>query len=253
MSTTSYDQTLSLFASLSFTEKLSFMADAAIAVKKEGKTGSVGKAAKKEKKEKDSDAPKRKMSPGANAWTAFVKHCKETMPERFEGLTRPDKKMSICSEIKKEDPEAYESFAAKFIAEAEASAAKPEVKTPVNKAEEIAKFKEAAAKKKVSAAAPAAEEKAVKATPEKKVKEEKPAKAPAAPKKGKSKAVAAEEKTEDDLALPIKEIGGERYHFDSSSNGLWKVEGEKGFGAWVGIFQPDNEEEPIKYTESAAD
>ena len=118
MSTTSYEQTLSLFASLSFTEKLSFMADAAIAVKKEGKTGSVGKAAKKEKKEKDPDAPKRKMSPGANAWTAFVKHCKETMPERFEGLTRPDKKMSICSEIKKEDPEAYESFAAKFIAEA---------------------------------------------------------------------------------------------------------------------------------------
>ena len=50
------------------------------------------------------------------------------MPERFEGLARPDAKMSVCKSIKEEDPAAYEAFKAKFIADSEGGAVVEEKK-----------------------------------------------------------------------------------------------------------------------------
>ena len=259
-SESSYDQALSLFASLSFSEKLSFVAEATAALKKEGKSGSVGKAAKKDKKVKDEDAPKRTMSNGAKAWVAFVKDCKEKMPERFEGLARPDAKMTVCKAIKEEDPAAYEAFKDKFIADSKGVVVEAKTEPPaLSKAEKIAKFNEQAKKKAPAtsaAASPTAASPPAVTPPKKGAKAEKP-EAPAAPKKvvkakkeaEKPKKKEAKEESEE-LPMPVKEIDGERYFTDIETNGLWKIENEKEMGAWVGFYQPGNEDEPIRYTDS---
>jgi hypothetical protein len=255
-SASAYDQALSLFTSLSFTEKLSFLADATIALKKEGKSGSLGKAAKKEKKEKDADAPKRAMPAGTLAWLAFVAHCKTTMPERFEGITQVSKKLTICKEIRGEDEQAYKKFADDFMAKASSPAsvkaspaaspsavkkvvaaeAKPKADTVEEKKKKIAEAKEAAkeakeAKEAAKATAAAAKE----AKPKKEPKKTKAAEAKVAP------------------SMPKKEIDGEEYFTDPDTNGLWKIDEDDRLGAWVGYFQPDNTEEPIRHTDSFAD
>jgi len=246
-----YDQALSLFASLSFTEKLSFVAEAATTLKKEGKTGSVGKAAKKEKKEKDPDAPKRTMAVGTLAWQAFVAHCKESMPERFSEVKKVSEKLTICKDIRAEDEEAYQTFVNNFKSKhtsASASAPASAAASPAPVKTEVKKETLEEKKKKI------AEAKLAKtATPEKKpVAEPKaPAKPKKEPKKVKGAAAAAEAKEEN--KMPKKEVDGETYFFDPDTNGLWKVDEDDKFGAWVGFFQEDNEEEPIRYTESMAD
>lgn len=242
---TAYDQALSLFASLSFMEKLSFVADASSALKKEGKTGSVGKAAKKEKKTKDADAPKRAMPAGTLAWQAFVKKCKDELPERFKDTNKVAEKLTICKEIRQEDEEAYKKFVADFVSKhAAASSGAPALSAVTTPAATPKKETVEEKKKKI------AEAKAVKATPAK-VAEAPAAKPKKEPKKVKAVKAVKQEK-ESEPSMPKKEIDGESYFFDPDTNGLWKVEDDK-FGAWVGFFQADNEDEPIRYTESMAD
>lgn len=249
-----YDQALSLFASLSFTEKLSFVAEAATTLKKEGKTGSVGKAAKKEKKEKDPDAPKRAMAVGTLAWQGFVAHCKDSMPERFADVKKVSEKLTICKEIRAEDEEAYQTFVNNFkskhaSASAPASAPASTAASPAPVKTEVKKETLEEKKKKI------AEAKAAKtATPEKKPAAAEP-KAPAKPKKEpkKVKGAAAAAEVKEENKMPKKEVDGETYFFDPDTNGLWKVDEDDKFGAWVGFFQGGNEEEPIRYTESMAD
>jgi hypothetical protein len=52
--------------------------------------------------------------------------------------------------------------------------------------------------------------------------------------------------------MEVVEIAGEAY-YKTDSNGLYAVvDGEEGvLGAWVGIYQEDNEDEPILYTDAA--
>ena len=53
--------------------------------------------------------------------------------------------------------------------------------------------------------------------------------------------------------MPQKEIDGTTYWHDPESNGLFEVTGETiadGTGAFIGYFQPDNEEEPIRFADA---
>ena len=248
-SATSYDQALSLFATLSFTDKLSFLADATVAVKKEGKSGSLGKAAKKEKKEKDPDAPKRAMPAGTLAWLAFVAHCKTTMPERFEGVSQVSKKLTICKDIRGEDEEAYKKFADDFMAKASSPASvKTSPVTSPSAVKKVVATKTPAASTEAKPKADTVEEK------KKKITEAKAAAAAAKdakPKKEPKKTKAAEAKVAP--SMPKKEIDGEEYFTDPDTNGLWKIDEDDRLGAWVGYFQPDNTDEPIRHTDSFAD
>jgi hypothetical protein len=108
----------------------------------------------------------------------------------------------------------------------------------------------AAAKPTLAAGAAAKEPKEKKAAPAaKEPKEPKPAKA----KKEVKKATAAKEAAAEEApTMEKKEIDGVDYFFDPELNGLWMVEDGQ-LGAWVGKFQPGNEEEPIRFTDSPAD
>lgn len=57
---------------------------------------------------------KRKLAIGKNAWWAFIKHCKQTMPERFTATTKEPERWKICKVIRKDDPAAYEAFVTEF-------------------------------------------------------------------------------------------------------------------------------------------
>jgi hypothetical protein len=48
--------------------------------------------------------------------------------------------------------------------------------------------------------------------------------------------------------MPKITIEGTAYWHDESTNGLYSIDDAGGFGDWVGYYQPDNEEEPIRYT-----
>jgi hypothetical protein len=251
---TSYEQALTLVGEMPFADKLRFNAELATLLRKEGKSGAVGKAAKKEKKAKDPDAPKRAAAPGTLAWIAFVKHCKDTMSERFSDCTLEKERLAVAKAIKAEDKDAYDAFVAKYKEEHSAAPSEDEGETetaatpalkpaappaaPLTAAQKLEKLKAAAAEKK---AAPAEKPKAAE-KPKKEVK-----KAAAKPKKEEKKAAPAEEPP-----MPKKTIEGTDYWFDPDTNGLYSIV-DGGFGAWVGYFQPDNEEEPIRHTESPAD
>ena len=234
----------------SFSDKLRFNTELAALLKKEGKTGAVGKAVKKAKAAKGSDSeskPKRKAAPGTLAWMAFVKHCKATMAERFTETTKETERLSICKAIRAEDSAAYETFISDFKANYSVPSAEEE--TPVAPVAPVAPVTPA---KKV----------APKKTPEVKTSEAKapatPAKtevkapvAPGAPKKAAKKPVKAAAPTKAaEAVMPQIEIDGENYFHDRSNNGLWKVEEGDSFGAWVGYYQPENTEEPIRHTDS---
>ena len=60
-------------------------------------------------------------APGTKAWSAFIEHCRSTMPDRFAPPALPKDRMVIAKAIKDEDPEAYKAFAAKYVAEHPAS------------------------------------------------------------------------------------------------------------------------------------
>jgi hypothetical protein len=271
VSSTAENQTLATITDFSFSDKLRLNSELATLLKKEGKTGAVGKAAKKSAKASDGDKPKRKAAPGTLAWMALVKHCKTTMAERFEGCTKEPERLTICKAIRSEDSATYDAFIKEFkenhgssapadadaAEDADADAAEPEpvvpAPTPASKAEKLAAAKAAAAAKK---AAPASEAK----KPVKKAEPASEAKAPAAAgeakkaKKPVKSAKAAAAKTaaaaETQDAMPQIEIDGENYFHDRSNNGLWKVEEDNTFGAWVGYYQPTDAESPIRFTDS---
>lgn len=253
---TSYEQALSLISEMPFADKLRFNAELATLLRKEGKSGAVGKAAKKEKKAKDPDAPKRAAAPGTLAWIAFVKHCKDTMSERFTDCTLEKERLAVAKAIKDEDKSAYDAFVAKFKEEhgsaapsedeGEAVAAVPAPKAAAPPAAPALSAKEKLEKLKAAAAAPKAAPAKKEDKPKAEAKPKKEVKKAAKPKKEEKKAVAEEP------PMPKKEIEGTEYWFDPDTNGLYTIV-DGGFGAWVGYFQPDNEEEPIRFTESPAD
>ena len=266
------DQALALISEMSFSDKLSFNAKFASLLAKETKgAGAVAKAAKKEKKEKDPNAPKRVAGAGQKAWFAYIEHCLATMPERFEGVALRKDKLAVVKGIRAEDKAGYDAFVAKYKEEhpsASASASadaesesedeadgqlahedskpvpppKAAEPKPMTAAEKIAAIKakraaEAAASVKTDAKPTAADA-------------AKGAKKPLV--KGSAKPKVAVK--EDDGSLGRITIDGQDYHRDTSMNGLWKVADDgEGFGAWVGYYQPGNEDQPIRFTDSPAD
>ena len=252
----SYDQAISLISDMPFADKLRLNVDLASLLKKEGKSGVVGKAAKKEKKAKDPNAPKKAASLGTQAWFAFVKHCKNIYPERFAECTKEPERLSVCAALREEFKDNYNEFCVDFKAfhSKDSTPSSPvapvaPVAAPVLTAKEKLKKLNAAKAAAPAAAAPAAAaakaEKPKKVTPAKKeAKKVTPAKKEA--KKAEPAPVAEEE------SMPKKEIDGVEYWFDPETNGLYSVL-DGGFGAWVGFFQPENDDEPIRRTESPSD
>jgi hypothetical protein len=246
MSSTSFDDALALFDGLSPTDQLRFNFEVASRLKKGGKTG---KTKSKTSSSSDTEKPKRKAAPGTLAWMAFVKHCKTTMPDRFEDCTKEPERLTICKAIRSEDSAAYDAFTKDFVdnySEAEeaepAAAPAPAAAAPAAKKTPVKAAKAAAS----APAAPAASE-AVKTavTPAKTTK----AKTPAAPTKAAKAAKAAAPAP----AMPQIEVGGETYFHDRSNNGLYNLMDDGSLGAWVGFYQPTDAEEPIRYTESPTD
>jgi hypothetical protein len=263
-SASNIDNALAIVEEMSFSEKLTFNAKLAVLLAKETKgAGVVAKAAKKEKKAKDPSAPKRKISLGTKAWQAFHKHCKETMPERFEDVKLEKEKLAISKAIKAEDSAAYDKFVAEFKAanatESDASSDEESVASPppsaashasppassgaVKKtAKEILAEKKAAsaAKQVASAASGGAAPAPAKKVPKKLVKS-----AAAA------KPAAKEVEVDEDGSLQVITVDGNKYHMDTNSKGLWKMGESGGFGAWVGYYQAETAS--IRFTETPDD
>ena len=254
---------ISQVADLSLTDKLSLIDSVVASIRKEG-----GMPAKKKVKGEKADGapkPKRKAALGTLAWTAYVKHCKTTMPDSFEGLTKESEKLVIVKGIRAEDPEGYTAFTEAWKAEhAEVSdvseaetesvaeefvpAAKP-VSAPKAAAKPAAKPAPKAAEPKAAAAAAAAKPAKAEKPVEKPV--EKPAAKPAAAKPVAKKPVKAAKVEEP--SMPQKEVDGVSYWHDPDSNGLWEVTGPTvvdGTGSWIGYFQPGDEAEPIRFTDA---
>jgi hypothetical protein len=281
MSSLSYDSILEALATLSFSDKLRLNEELATALRKEGKSGAVGKAIKKEKKVKDPSAKPRKTAPGTLAWIAFVKHCKTAYPERFTECVKEPERLTVAKGIRAEDEAAYKEFCEKFKEEHAASAAgsdedgsdseaevspapapkeadrsaaleairaKMAAKTPAPKAP-AAGGGGAAAKPTLAAGAAAKEAKKEEKKPAPAAKEPKAKKEV---KKAKAAKEAPKEAEEEQPTMEKKEIDGVEYFFDPELNGLWMVEDGQ-LGAWVGKFQPGNEEEPIRFTDSPGD
>ena len=115
-----------LVEKLSASEKLQL--NEQLAASMVGQTSSV--PAKSSRKGKPAPA-------GTKAWTAFIAHAKETMPERFAPPALPKDRMAIAKAIKEENPEAYKAFCEKFLAEHSASdveADAPAASAPVSPA-----------------------------------------------------------------------------------------------------------------------
>lgn len=277
------EQFNTILASISFEEMVTMNEQIGIALRKLSGGVKPAKAGKKSKKgAKGGDAgsdsegeakPKRKAAAGTLAWTAFVKHIKETQPSAFVGVTKESDKLTVVKGIRAENMAAYDSFVAewkeKYVAaekseassvaeqaeegeaeEAEEAAPAPVVAAPAAKpktaAEKMAELKAAkAAAAAASAAAPAA------ATPKKPVKTVKAE----APKKAAKAAEAKEAKATEEPQMDQIDIDGKMYWHDPGTHGLWEVTG-KTFGEgsnWMGYFQPGNDEEPIRYTEAFGD
>lgn len=265
-------------ASLSFAEKLTLVEQIAGELRKEGggvkppaikgsKKGKKGSKKGADASDSDGEAkPKRKAAAGTLAWTAFVKHIKETQPDAFEGVTKESDKLTVVKGIRAENMAAYDSFVAEWKAKYEA-AEKSEASSVAEEAEEAAPAPVAAPAKPKTAAEKLAEVKAAKAA-ERAAKEaaasapapastpaaKKPVKtvaakaAPGAPKKAAAKAT-------EESQMPQMEIDGKMYWHDPGTQGLWEVTGEtfSGGSTWMGYFQPGNDDEPIRYTENFGD
>jgi hypothetical protein len=104
---------MSLVAALSLNDKLQL--NAQLAAQMAGGPIPEASASKKTSARKGKPA-----APGTRAWSAFIEHCRATMPERFASAP-PKDRMIIAKAIKDEDPEAYKAFAAKYVAEHPAS------------------------------------------------------------------------------------------------------------------------------------
>ena len=265
----SYDQALSLIGEMPFADKLRFNTELATLLRKEGKSGAVGKAAKKEKKSKD-PSNKRTAAPGTQAWIAFVKHCKDTMTERFTECTLEKERLAVAAAIKAEDKDVYDAFVVKFksdhpvVLQGENSASPSEdeaedtppapAPTPVPTAVPTLSAKENLEKLKAVSATAALKKTEPKPVAAPKAKAEKPKAEPKAKKEVKKAAPKAKaaEKPVEEATMPKKQIDGTDYWFDPETNGLYNIV-DGGFGAWVGYFQPDNKETPIRHTETPSD
>ena len=77
---------------------------------------------------------------GNRAWTAYVEHLKQTMPERFGPPALPKERLVIAGAIRLENPKAYAAFCEKFKDEnpaaAPAAEPAPEVKAEAEAAPE---------------------------------------------------------------------------------------------------------------------
>ena len=225
------------------------------------------------------DKVKRVAAVGQKAWFAFMRHCRDTMADRFTaGLKAPEIAV-ICKAIREEDEAAYTAFVEKFKAEnpapsvpaapaspvakpvAKAKSAEKEQKAAAKSAEkEAAKLAKAAEKeqkalekqqkladKEAEKAAAKAAKKAAKPT------KAKPTKAAKATAPIKAEATPAPAEPEEDV-MPKITIGAVTYFHDESTNGLYGIdEATNGFSHWVGYYQPDNEAQPIRYTASEGD
>jgi hypothetical protein len=105
---------MSLVAALSLNDKLQL--NAQLAAQMAGSEVAASVAVTK----KPSARKGKPAAPGTRAWSAFIEHCRATMPERFASAP-PKDRMIIAKAIKDEDPEAYKAFAAKYVAEHPAS------------------------------------------------------------------------------------------------------------------------------------
>ena len=261
---------ISQVADLSLADKLALIDSVVASIRKEGgmpaKKAKVSKADKAEKADGEKK-PKRKAALGTLAWTAYVKHCKTTMPESFEGLSKESEKLVIVKGIRAEDPEGYTAFTeawklehaetasvsdASSVAESVEEAAEvAEVAAPAKVAKKVVPKAPAAAAPAAAAAAPKAAEKPVVKAVKPAAKAEKPAAAVAKPATQKKPVKAV--KVEEVPSMPQKEIDGTNYWHDPESNGLWEVTGPTvadGTGAWIGYFQPGDEAEPIRFTDA---
>jgi hypothetical protein len=254
------DKALEIVSEMTFAEKLAFNMKFSALLAKEAKgAGAIAKAAKKEaksKKEKDPDAPKRPQTAGQMAWKAFVKHCKETMSERFTDCTKEPERLAVCKAIRGEDTAAYDSFVEEFKAKVEsgeivAKVAEPKPKKEPKKKEEKAKGKKAKA-----------EESDVESEKEedKKKEEEKPKKPSAAAGGGgggtkpsaKEKLAAVTQKRkekEEKKGFEQIDIEGEKFWLHKETKGLYERTQSNGFGSWIGYYQPENKEEPVRLTD----
>jgi hypothetical protein len=248
---------MSQIEDLSFAEmlKLNSLLAAHCAKQVKGK-GTIAKAAKKEKKGKDEGEteakPKRAAPTGLMAYQAFSKHCRQMYPDRFEGLKGMKAISAVVKEIKEADMDEYNRFVEKFKAQA-ASPAEEE-------AEESADAEAAEAAEETSAAAGGGGGAAAK--PESIVKKEvekleskvqpaaaaapppAPAAAAAKPKKEVKRAVGgAKAKAKFETIV----IQGEEYFVDPKTNKLFAKLEDGLSGSFVGTYQPDDEDEPIKY------
>ena len=260
------EQINTLLAELSFSEKLSLNVDLSSLIKKEGKTSTKKTASKRKTSDNDEEKPKRKAAVGTLAWIAFVKHCKTTMPERFEDATLEKERLEIVKIIKAEDTTVYDAFVAKFkeehappaaspsdeeeasvASETDADSIKEEVAPPTKKP--VAAKKEVVAKQAPAPTPAKPVEKKAASTPVKPVQEKK---APGAPKKAAKVAKTSKPvDTEGPSRITIEE---DEYFIDNETNGLWRVDEDgEGFGPWVGYYQAANKSEPIRYTDSPAD
>jgi hypothetical protein len=72
---------------------------------------------------------------GQKAWFAFMRHCRDTMAERFtEGMKAPEMAV-VCKAIRQEDEAAYTAFVEKFKAENSAPASDAEEAATSSEAE----------------------------------------------------------------------------------------------------------------------
>jgi hypothetical protein len=228
-------------ADLSLSDKLSLIETVVASIRKEG--GMPSKKTKGSKAEK-ADKPKRKAALGTRAWTAYVKHMKTSRPEAFEGLTKESDKLVIVKGIRAEDPDGYTAFTEAWKAEhAETSSVE---EASVAETASVAEAEEPPAPKVKKAQKPAP--KPEKLAPKAEKEAEKPKAAAKKPVKKEAKKVVKETPP-----MPQKEIDGVSYWHDPETNGLWEVTGPTvadGMGEWIGYFQPDDEEEPIRFTEA---
>jgi len=275
---TPVEQIVALMAEMTFAEKLALNERLAISLRKEGGAAAPGK--KRGRKPKDSaeesaeDKPKKKAAPGVMAWTAFVKKMKDEQPELFEGLTKEADKLGVIKEWRKEataNEEAYKTFSAEFVAQHAAAAAASEAEeeaeetapapAPASAAEKLKQLKAKQAAASAAKTASAAAKKPAVAPPTAPMVLKKnlasiggsgSAAAPATAAVPKKQPKAAPAPKKEEPKMEVIEIAGEAY-YKTDSNGLYAVvDGEEGvLGAWVGIYQEDNEDEPILYTDAA--
>lgn len=120
------EQALALVAEMSLPEMLSFNKSFAQLLAKSGGSAKSLKAAVRKdggKKAKDPSAPKRALAAGTAAWMAFVKHTKESSPERFEECKTEPERLKVAKAIRAEDEEEYKRFVAEFKESYEPAAA----------------------------------------------------------------------------------------------------------------------------------